>query len=172
MKKIILSLALIGVFACDSDDSSINVEEFENVLDEGKFLSSFSSKIYDNFSPVENIQNGVNVILINLDSEIRIWGQYSEENTSKNEWEIVADKYEILKDKNSEIYKIEIFELKDKMILPNNCNDCLGIDKLDLLINRIDTNTLEFRIQSDSEFPTTHMIFKDWVTFESHSILN
>ncbi len=174
----LLCYVIIGVtiVACNSDDNATEVFEPTSAENADRIKLLMNNRSFRQFSPGVDASPRKGVVISFFsreDSKLSLWAQFAEGNVAISEWEIKATAYEVLKNRDSEIYKFKFKGITTEQMLPNKCADCIPVDTISLLVqNPSDAEQIRFRIETNADLPSPYPIFTSWTKFSEDLILS
>lgn len=138
-------------------------------------LSQLQNRSFRQFSPSIDADQRKAVIIDfsnHKNSQMQLWGQYSEGGKAVNEWQ--ASSEQILVYKNDTYYQLTFFAAVTQQTYPEKCEDCIITNGVSIEVRNIyNDEKIEFRINdTDNVLPRPFPVFSSWTRFNEDERVN
>ena len=160
-----LVLAVAVLTGCEEEAVDVSEAEMERVVEE------LQGRSFRQFDPHVDGDPRKGVIL-DFHDGISLWAQYAEAVYAVNEWEILADSYEVLASGSE--YTLRFKNPRSRQQFPTECEDCIPTHGVSISVRDLfDEGSTTFRLNdADGVLPPPFPVFGSWTRFSEDEYMN
>ena len=106
-------------------------------------------------------------VIISFLSGFSVWAQYAEDGHALNEWEVVADEFQVVPGDSGSEVTTRFVELRAAQLLPVECGDCVDVSDLSIsVVNVFDADKIVFKLNDPGRgLPSPFPVLEQWTRF-------
>ena len=113
-------------------------------------------------------------VIISFFSGVSVWAQYAEDGHALNEWEVVADEFQVVPGNTDSELTVRLVEPRTRQLLPTECNDCIDASGLSVSVRNVFAPAMiAFKLNdSEGSLPLPFPLFGQWTQFNEDERFN